>query len=73
MIHQLSMHKNIEMFSKEDYAASLLKGSIILYPQSGFGHELKGRNKRKFIIEKHSFSWPYKKIKKQNTYKINMD
>ncbi|EDP9254438.1 hypothetical protein S663_002877 [Salmonella enterica subsp. enterica] len=48
MIHQLSMHKNIEMFSKKDYAASLLKGSIILYPQSGFGHELKRHNKRKF-------------------------
>ncbi|EDV4150965.1 hypothetical protein AVA06_000938 [Salmonella enterica subsp. enterica] len=47
MIHQLSMHKNIYMFSKEDYAASLLKGSIILYPQSGFGHEFKRRNKRK--------------------------
>ncbi|PZM28749.1 hypothetical protein DOL97_02070 [Salmonella enterica subsp. enterica serovar Derby] len=41
------MHKNIQMFSKKDYAASLLKGSIILYPQSGFGHELKGRNRLK--------------------------
>ncbi|EDQ8684447.1 hypothetical protein DQ99_002060 [Salmonella enterica subsp. houtenae serovar 40:z4,z24:-] len=49
MIHQLSMHKNILMFSKDDYAASSLKGSIILYPQSGSGRELKHFPKAKRI------------------------
>lgn len=67
------MHKNIEMFSKKDYAASLLKGSIILYPQSGFGHELKGRNKRKIYNWKAFFFMALQENKKQNTYKINMD
>ncbi|EEJ2566053.1 hypothetical protein S657_003360 [Salmonella enterica subsp. enterica] len=35
------------MFSKHDYAASLLKGSIILYPQSGSGRELNTLTKTK--------------------------
>ncbi|AGR57515.1 hypothetical protein A464_329 [Salmonella bongori N268-08] len=39
MIHQLSMHENIYMFSEDDYAAASLKGSIILYPLSGSGRE----------------------------------
>ncbi|EDM6447894.1 hypothetical protein CUL16_13285 [Salmonella enterica subsp. enterica serovar Newport] len=64
MIHQLSMHKNIQMFSKKDYAASLLKGSIILYPQSGFGHELKRRNKRKFYNRKAFFFMTLQENKK---------